>query len=538
MLRAAIYARYSTDLQRDASIEDQVRVCRRRLEREGWTVAQVYSDHASSGASHLRPGYQKLLEDAREGRFDVVVAESLDRLSRDQEHIAALYKQLSFRGILLVTIAEGEVSELHVGLKGTMGALYLKDLAQKTRRGLEGRVRQGLSGGGLCYGYDVAGRTGERTINAAEAETVRRVFREFAAGMSPRAIAVGLNRDGIAGPRGTGWGASTIYGNWRRGTGLLNNELYVGRLVWNRQRFVKDPETGRRQARPNPPGEWVVEEVPALRIVNDALWDEVKARQEATRSSIIENRDVRSERARRPVYLFSGLLRCGACGGGYILVNARHYGCANARNRGTCTNRLSIRRDVLEATVLDGLREHLMHPDLVAEFVAEYQREWNRLRQETLGARAGLETELKTVERQIRNIVEAVKAGFFAPSMKEEMATLEARQAELRERLADAPDAAPMALHPGLAEIYREKVADLSSALNVPARRQEAAEALRGLIEAITLVPVDGALQIELIGALAGILALGKEERPGPGARGRKITLVAGVGFEPTTFRL
>ena len=76
---AAIYARYSSDLQSDASIEDQVRVCRRRLEREGWSAAQVYTDHASSGSSHLRPGYQKLLEDAREGRFDVVLAESLDR---------------------------------------------------------------------------------------------------------------------------------------------------------------------------------------------------------------------------------------------------------------------------------------------------------------------------------------------------------------------------------------------------------------------------------------------------------------------------
>ncbi|HVS08810.1 MAG TPA: recombinase family protein [Planctomycetota bacterium] len=536
-MRAAIYARYSSDLQREASIEDQVRVCRRRIEREGWSRAQVYSDHASSGASHLRPGYQKLLEDARDGRFDVVVAESLDRLSRDQEHVAALYKLLSFRGIPLVTVAEGEVSELHVGLKGTMGALYLKDLAQKTRRGLEGRVRQGLSGGGLCYGYDVAGRTGERTVNDAQARVVRRVFREFAAGSSPRAIAAGLNRDGIPGPRGTAWGASTIYGNWRRGTGILNNELYVGRLVWNRQRFIKDPETGRRQARPNPPEEWVIEEVPELRIVDDDLWAQAKARQKATRSVVVEKSSVRSERARRPVYLFSGLLGCGACGGGYVLVGARHYGCANARNRGTCTNRLTIRRDVLEATVLDGLREHLMHPDLVAEYVAEYQREWNRLRAETLGARAGVETELKTVEKQIRNIVEAVKAGFFAPAMKEEMAALEARQTELRARMEEAPAEPAIALHPGLVEVYRRRVGELSVSLNDPALRQEAAEALRGLVERIVLLPVDGALQIELVGELAGILALGKGKRPGFGGRGvRQTTLVAGAGFgqDPT----
>ena len=104
----------------------------------------------------------------------MVVAESLDRLSRDQEHVAALYKQLSFHGVLVLTIAEGQITELHVGLKGAMSALYLKDLAQKTRRGLEGRVRQGRSAGGISYGYrivratgpDGAPTTGERECSA------------------------------------------------------------------------------------------------------------------------------------------------------------------------------------------------------------------------------------------------------------------------------------------------------------------------------------------------------------------------------------
>ncbi len=141
-MRAAIYARYSSDNQRDASIEDQVRECRARADQEEWNVVQVYADRGISGATTLRPGYQQLLEDGRSGSFDVVLAEGLDRLSRDQEDIAGLYKQLSFAGIKLFTLAEGEINELHVGLKGTMNALYLKDLAQKTRRGLEGRVRQ------------------------------------------------------------------------------------------------------------------------------------------------------------------------------------------------------------------------------------------------------------------------------------------------------------------------------------------------------------------------------------------------------------
>lgn len=276
-MRAAIYARYSTDLQSDASIEDQHRLCLRLIEGQGRLEAETYSDRGLSGASHLRPAYQRLLEDARNNVFDVVVAEGLDRISRDQEHIASFFKNMRCQGIPVFTVAEGEISELHIGLKGTMSSLFLKDLAQKTHRGLEGRVRKGKSAGGITYGYDVVKQlqadgsltTGERKINTEQAEIVRRIFRDYSHGKSPRAIAVALNNEGIAGPRGK-WGASTIYGNHQRGTGILNNELYIGRLVWNRQRFVKDPNTGKRQARLNPPEDWVIEEVPELRIIDES----------------------------------------------------------------------------------------------------------------------------------------------------------------------------------------------------------------------------------------------------------------------------
>src|SRR5579872_5558543 len=295
-MRAVIYARYSTDLQREASIEDQVRVCRQRIKREGWKLGVTYSDAASSGASRLRPGYQKLLEDARAGSFDVVVAEALDRLSRDQEDVAALYKHLSFAGVKIVTLAEGEISELHVGLKGTMNALFLKDLAQKIRRGLEGRVRAGRSGGGLGYGYDVVREfdargepvRGRLAVNDTKATIIRRIFEEYANGHSPRAIAAALIAEGIPGPTGKAWSPSTIHGNWRRGTGILNNELYIGRRVWNRQKFVKDPTTGKRVTRYNPTDCLVVNDAPELCIVSEALWQKVKQRQQMTRSDVLE----------------------------------------------------------------------------------------------------------------------------------------------------------------------------------------------------------------------------------------------------------
>jgi DNA invertase Pin-like site-specific DNA recombinase len=149
------------------------------------------------------------MSDAQQRRFDAVLAEAMDRLSRDQEDIAGLFKRMAFAGVRMVTLSEGDVTHLHIGLKGAMNALFLKDLADKTRRGQRGRVEAGKAGGGLCYGYDVVRRlgadgqvaTGERTINAAEADIVRRIFREYAEGRSSRTIALDLNREGIPGPQ-------------------------------------------------------------------------------------------------------------------------------------------------------------------------------------------------------------------------------------------------------------------------------------------------------------------------------------------------
>jgi site-specific DNA recombinase len=162
-MKVGLYARYSSDVQRDRSIPDQLRLCRLFVERQGWTVAQEYTDPKITGATLLlRPGIQRLMQDAMSHRIDALVAESLDRFSRDQEDTAALYKRLKFLGVSFVTLAEGEINELHVGFKGTMNALYLKDLAAKTRRGLRGRIEAGKSGGGVSYGYRVSERLAQR----------------------------------------------------------------------------------------------------------------------------------------------------------------------------------------------------------------------------------------------------------------------------------------------------------------------------------------------------------------------------------------
>ena len=225
-------------------------------------------------------------------------------------------------------------------------------------------------------------------------------------------IAHTLNHEHVPAPGSRDWGPSTIYGNWRRGTGVINNELYIGRLVWNRQHFIKDPKTGKRQARMNPKSEWIIEEVPHLKVIDDRLWSRVKDRQEKTRSRIIKGPgNIRSEKARRPRYLLSGLIKCGTCGGGFSMNGANRYACSTAHNKGTCSNRLSIRRDTLEARVLDGLRKELMHPDLVKAFIDEFHREANRLAADHDIGRDRLVRDLEKTNRDLKRIVQAIKDG-------------------------------------------------------------------------------------------------------------------------------
>ncbi|MEN3148467.1 recombinase family protein [Neorhizobium sp. IRAMC:178] len=575
-MKVALYARYSSDNQRDASIEDQLRICRTRAQREGWTIVDSYTDRAISGASLIRPGIQELIADGLKRRFDVILTESLDRLSRDQEDIAGLYKRMRFAGVSIVTLSEGEVSELHIGLKGTMGALYLKDLADKTRRGLRGRVEEGKSGGGLCYGYDVvrhvepSGETsrGERTINEPEANIVRRIFTDYLAGKSSRTIAMVLNSEGVPGPQGSEWGPSTIHGNQKRGTGILNNELYIGKLVWNRLRYLKDPDTGKRVSRLNPETDWVVQDVPDLRIVDQNLWDAVKTRQDQMAlepgTQLGDNR-VLNER-RRPKHLFTGLIKCGCCGGGYSMISKDMLGCTNARTKGTCDNRLNIRRDTLEASVLDGLDKHLMEPELYKEFCEEFTREVNKARME---ARASLDSsaaEIKRIDRELDTLLDLILKGGAADRINAKMVALEARKKELTGFLDNATEPPPL-LHPNLAKYYHEEIAALHDQLGNEQTRALAADRLRTLVSRIDLVPDGAELVIVLRGDLAAILTFAsgkkkpeflnerailedlmgrtdqsgsqKRKKPRNGALfGSQEWLVAGAGFEPAAFRL
>jgi DNA invertase Pin-like site-specific DNA recombinase len=393
-MRVALYARYSSDLQNARSADDQLDQLRAAVKAKSWTEAAAYKDEAISGATIMtRPGLVRLLADAEQRRFDVVFAEALDRLSRGQADVARLFELLSWHGVRIETLSGGPVTELHIGLEGTMNRLFLVELAKKTRRGLVGRVNAGFSGGGHCFGYDVAGK-GVLVVNDAQAQIVRRIFAEYDQGHSPRQIARMLNKEGVPGPRGGEWTAASINGDHRVGDGILHQALYRGERVFNRRRFRKNPETGKRSSVINPESDWVRAAVPDLRLLDDDLWERVQARKRALS-------EVPQGHRQRPRRVLSGLMSCATCGGSMTLQGRDRYACSSHRERGTCDNGKMVSAETVERRVLDGVRNLLLAPDAVESAMRAYERELKASVEGSLKRRNVLERELADVKGRI-----------------------------------------------------------------------------------------------------------------------------------------
>jgi DNA invertase Pin-like site-specific DNA recombinase len=538
MRKAAIYARFSTDLQNERSIEDQVALCRLYAERERLNADKVYEDRARSGGSVIgRDGLSALLNDARNGLFQVLIVEALDRLSRDMEDLAGLHKRLTFLDIEIRAVHEGQVNTALVGLRGLIGQLYREDNAHKVRRGLAGCIREGRSAGGLAYGYRaVPGEPGKYAILEEEAAVVRRIFAEYLDGKRPRAIAAGLNEDCVPPPRGKRWNGSTINGNTKRGNGILHNEIYVGRLVWNKVRMVKDPATGRRVSRENPASEHRVAESPELRIVEP---DVFKAAQALKRS----RGGLKPHAQRRSKHLLSGLLRCGSCGSGMSSAGSDRQGvrvrCSRAKESGDCPDPKTFYLATIEAAVLSGLREELRKPAVIAEYVREYHAERQRLAASANEVRARLEKRLAEIDQEAERCIDHLVKGIGdAQRIGARSKELGIEEAKVRAELAKAPPTLNVVnLHPAVLARYETQIANLQMAASgvVATGDTKAAEALRELVDSV-VVSRDpsrvGGVIVEITGRLNALL--GEKAWPN-GVRSSVGSMVAEEGLEPPT---
>ena len=533
-MRAVIYARFSSDLQDMRSIDDQVALCRQHATRLGAEVIEVQTVYALTGATRNRPGLNALLAGARIHRFDLVVAEALDRLSRDQEDGAHIFKALTFADIAIDTPAEGRISELHIGLKGTMNALFLKDMAAKVRRGQAGRANAGSIPAGLAYGYEVVREfdqrgepvRGKRRIVESQAAIVRRIFAEYAEGIAPREIARRLNTEGVPSSTGATWSASTILGHRQRRTGILCNELYIGRLVWNVCAYSRDPATGKRHERFNPEADWQVADVPDLRIVDQETWQ---------RARVIRDRQhTRPERVRRPKRMLSGLVRCGVCGGPMIVAYKDHMACGTYRSRAGCDSGRKLNTLRLEGRILAGLKEALLNEDALHAFTEEFRKCYAEQGRDRRMEERRLAKEIKGLESKIERLVTAIADGTDTPAMRAQLVELEQRKAQADQVTTDLTGSERVvALLPNLPDAFRRKVEGLEAAIAADGMiAQSAHAALREMIETIVATPGDqrGAWTLEIRTRADALLGLATGEAPGDRWL---LTVASPRGLEP-----
>nr|WP_183871203.1 recombinase family protein [Rhizobium sp. BK491] len=530
--RAAIYARFSTDLQSERSVDDQIAICREFAVRNGYVVSKAYFDKARSGASILgRDGLLSLMDDARAGNFNVIIVEALDRLSRDQEDLPHLYKRLTHHGVEIIAVHDGRADPIQVGIRGLVSTLFLADLKNKIRRGMTGVVRDGRHAGGRAYGYrPTPGQPGVLQIYEPEAAVVRRIFAEILAGRLPREIANGLNRDGIQPPRGVSWNASTINGSAQRGNGIIRNPLYAGKIVWNRVRMVRDPETGKRISRINGADEHREADAPHLALIESHVFEAA--------IEIVEGRARRAkggEYVRRPKRLLSGLLRCSYCGGGMSMHDrqgdAIRIRCSRSIESGTCENKRRYRLDKIEAAVVAGLRTQMLHPDLLTEYVRVYREERRDEAAKAARERSSLERRLSDVSSQMDRLLQAMARGILPiEAVEAQFKPLEAEKAQLAAELAVVPQSTAVELHPHAVTQYRKAVEDLSGRLSDLDQHAdaEALASFRALVDRVVIHDTPtGGVEAEVISRLSALIGNHADMLGG--------RVVAEEGFEPPT---
>ena len=382
-LRAAIYARYSTKHQNEASIEDQVRSARKLCEREGFKVVGTFSDAAISGGTAKRPGYQSLLAAARRKEFDVVVAESSSRLWRELAEQWRALKEWADLDIFVVghnIDTRRSESSILLSVTGAANEAFRQEIGRRTRQAQEGLAQQGKPTGGRAYGYRI--EKGHKVIDPAQAKVIRRIFQMRADGHSALAIVRALNADDIPAPgaawaRTNGkkpeWRASALIGDPRFGTGILSNPLYRGRAIWGRMKWKRQAsDSSIRKPVPVPEREWIVHNVPHLRIVSDELFDAVQTIQSAeTPLKKAIRKGIRmSPRRGKGSYWLSGILVCDLCGSNFQASGSESYSCPS-NSAGKCKNDLRFKRVDIEDAMLEILRDELFHPDRLR---AEIQR--------------------------------------------------------------------------------------------------------------------------------------------------------------------
>ena len=510
-LRCGVYARYSSDRQSPASIEDQLRRCREYADKQQWDVLShhVYTDVELSGAGSDRPGWTRLRAaiNIKPRPFDVLLVDDTSRLCRNLGENSTFTDEAKFLGLRVVAVSQGidtenKQAKVLMTFHGLADEIYLEELGSKTHRGLEGRALKGLNTGGRCFGYDsvdevsVIGADGipakRRQINEAEAAVIRRIYQMYADGNSYKGIAKVLNAEHIPPPRkrrgrtSPTWCPSAV-------REILKRDLYIGQIVWNKRKFVKVPRTNNRISRKRPESEWLHLEVPEFRIVDQELWDRVHERLATVQNKYnFANRPGFLHRASTSPHLLTGFIKCGVCGHNLIILTGHsgghlRYGCPINFNRGACTNGVKQRADEIEAFLFSKLQDVVLRPEYVEFAIQDFERQLQSSL-DGLDSKIGrMRQRAEELKREIGNLVVNLAGCGHAPAVVE---AINSRQQELdditRQLLTTEPDSITAEIG-RIRQFVSRQLGDIRQLLKVDV--QQAKAVLEKYVTSIRMVP-------------------------------------------------
>lgn len=495
--RVAFYSRYSTSLQSYKSIEGQERLCAAYAEKQGWVETGRYSDAERSGTTTMgRQGLFQMLAAADRGKFQVLLLEDTDRASRDAADMHRIAKELEELDIVLCTVVGGVVTDIELAFKSVQHQQFIKQNAEKSKRGQELAVSQGRMSGSVAYGYrkvvaaDALGNpiNGLREKDPDRAAMVERIHQDFDAGKTTFEICKALNAEGEPAPTGGLWRVGTLLGNRHGGIGILRNPAYVGEYHY--RKIQRKRRKNKMKMRFTAESERIIVQHPELRIIPQELWDRNQAR-------LAENHDKPFHAKRKGEFVFTGRVFCGKCGCTSIASDGK-YVCTGRSQIGVCDNTRRAPRIAVEQSVFDRLQKHLLSAGLLKPCIDAYREEAERARLEYEARRQGDQSRLKDVDQRIANLVAQLggmrDTGYASQMLAVELDRLGAEKAILEKQSKVRHVAAvPVENAEIIADRITATLQNLQAALQGDDRETaRARELLRGLVSRVVLTPTPG----------------------------------------------
>ena len=448
-MKAAAYARYSTDNQTDNSIAYQMSQIQAYCSSNAIDLCAFYSDEAQTGTNANRQGFQSMLSDARKNKFNAVVIYDITRGSRDVGDWFAFRKEMLMHNISVISATQtlGDMTNpndflvelLSVGL----GQHQVLDARKKSIAGVAVKAKQGAFLGGIPpLGYDIV--NGEYIINPAEAMIVQKIFKMYADGSGYRDIVDSVKC--YRGKKGAQIGNNTI-------SGMLQNERYIGTYFWNKRKCkLLNKWVG---GTPNPDVVKIENAIPP--IIDKEIWNMVQER--------LHNKAARAKNKAKREYLLSGLIECADCGASYVgqcSVNTRgcetrYYCCGNKKRTRTCKNK-NINADQIEVFVVQNLKNYLKTIDF-NEMADNIITQLNSASKNCVSEKK----ELAAIDKKIANGIKAVMEGLDIPELKSEISALKVRKMELEDIISSNKQNAPKISRDELMQAFENDIRTINN---------------------------------------------------------------------------